>query len=194
MTDSLVLLHPGGADPSAFGPQYDALADFALHAPHRVDQAPQDHTEMAHDTIAFLERTGPAHLLGCSDGATIALLTAVLRPDLVHRLVVVCGVFHHDGWDPATELTPMHRRSPALTETDLGTLPNRTLIMIGDDDEVRLEHATAMYRALPNAELAVVPGTSHGLLHEKPVLCNAMIVDFLASDPVETYAPIRRRM
>ncbi|MDX8033091.1 alpha/beta hydrolase [Lentzea sp. BCCO 10_0856] len=194
MADSLVLLHPGGADPSAFGPQFDALADFALHAPHRVDQATQDHTEMARDTIAFLEKTGPAHLLGCSDGATVALLTAVLRPDLVQRLVVVCGVFHHNGWDPATELTPMHRRSPALTEQDLAKLNNRTLVMIGDDDEVTLEHATAMYRALPNAELAVVPGTSHGLLHEKPALCNAMIVDFLTNEPVETYAPIRRRM
>ena len=149
---------------------------------------------MAQETIEFLERIGPAHLLGCSDGATVALLTAVLRPDLVQRLVVVCGVFHHDGWDPATELTPMHHRSPALTEKDLGTLQNRTLIMIGDDDEVTLEHATAMYRALPKAEFAVVPGTSHGLLHEKPALCNAMIVDFLTNDPVETYAPIRRRV
>src|SRR5947199_301439 len=34
--------------------------------------------------------------------------------------------------------------------------------MIGDDDEVTLEHAIAMYRGLPEAELAVVPGTSHG--------------------------------
>jgi pimeloyl-ACP methyl ester carboxylesterase len=65
--------------------------------------------------------------------------------------------------------------------------------MIGDDDEVTLEHASAMYRALPDAELAVVPGTSHGLLHEKPALCNTMIVDFLTTDPVPTFAPIRRR-
>ncbi|MEV6243953.1 alpha/beta hydrolase [Lentzea sp. NPDC051838] len=194
MTETLVLLHPGGADPSAFGPQLDALKDFTLHAPHRVDQATQDHMEMAEQTVAFLETTGPAHLLGCSDGATIALLTAHLRPDLVHKLIVVCGVFHHDGWDPATELTPMHHRSPSLTAQDLSTLPTRTLIMIGDDDEVTLEHATAMFRALENAELAVVPGTSHGLLHEKPGLCNAMIVDFLTNEPVETYAPIRRRV
>jgi len=194
MTDTLVLLHPGGADPSAFGPQFDALSGFALHAPHRVDQATQDHTEMARETIEFLEKIGPAHLLGCSDGATVALLVAVLRPDLVRRLVVVCGVFHHDGWDPATELTPMHRRSPELAEQDLRKVVGRVLVMIGDDDEVTLEHATAMYRALPNAQLAVVPGTSHGLLHEKPALCNAMIVEFLTTEPVETYAPIRRRL
>jgi pimeloyl-ACP methyl ester carboxylesterase len=69
---------------------------------------------------------------------------------------------------------------------------NRSLVMLGDDDEVTLEHAIAMYRGLRDAELAVVPGTSHGLLHEKPALCNTILVDFLSSDPVPTMAPIRR--
>ncbi len=47
---------------------------------------------------------------------------------------------------------------------------NRTLVMTGDDDEVTLEHAIAMYRGLDDAELMVVPGTSHRLLVEKPTL------------------------
>ena len=75
---------------------------------------------------------------------------------------------------------------------DLGNVPCRTLVMVGDDDEVTLEHAVDFYRGLPNGELAVVPGTSHGLLVEKPDLCNRIIVDFLTIDPVETFAPIRR--
>ena len=54
-------------------------------------------------------------------------------------------------------------------------------------------HAIALYRGLPDAELAVIPGTSHGLLVEKPTLCNTIIVDFLTTDPVPTMAPIRRR-
>jgi hypothetical protein len=44
----------------------------------------------------------------------------------------------------------------------------RTLVMIGDDDEVTLEHAAEFYRGLPNAELSIVPGTSHGLLALDP--------------------------
>jgi pimeloyl-ACP methyl ester carboxylesterase len=64
--------------------------------------------------------------------------------------------------------------------------------MLGDDDEVTLEHAITLYRALPNAELAVIPGTSHGLLVEKPELCNTIIVDFLSKEPMPTFAPIRR--
>ena len=38
----------------------------------------------------------------------------------------------------------------------------------------------------------MVPGTSHGLLVEKPALCDLLIVEFLARDPVPTFAPIRR--
>ena len=38
----------------------------------------------------------------------------------------------------------------------------------------------------------MVPGTSHGLLVEKPKLCNTILVDFLTTDPVTTLAPIRR--
>ena len=64
--------------------------------------------------------------------------------------------------------------------------------MLGDDDEVTLEHAIAFYRALPKGELAIVPGTSHGLLVEKPALCNQAIVSFLADDPVALMAPVRR--
>lgn len=91
------------------------------------------------------------------------------------------------------KLAQMHLEEPTLTTDDLGEVPNRTLVMVGDDDEVRLEHAVAMYRAIPDAELMVVPGTSHGLLVEKPDLCNNVILEFLTEDPVPTMAPIRRR-
>jgi pimeloyl-ACP methyl ester carboxylesterase len=163
----------------------------------------------------------PVLLVGSSDGAIVALEVARRRPDLVRRLVFVGGVFHRDGWEEEVldeeppeflrqgygEISPdgighydvvfaklaaMHAIEPALSPADLRKIAVRTLIMIGDDDQVRLEHATAMYRDLPDAEFAVVPGTSHGLLVEKPTLCNLIITEFLTMDPVETFAPIRR--
>ena len=60
-------------------------------------------------------------------------------------------------------------------------------------DRVAAQDAVEMYRALPDGELAVVPGTSHGLLVEKPELCNRIILDFLEGEAVATLAPIRRR-
>jgi pimeloyl-ACP methyl ester carboxylesterase len=90
------------------------------------------------------------------------------------------------------KLNQMHAAGPVLIEAELQNIGCRTLVMVGDDDEVTLEHAIAFYRALPVGELAHVPGTSHGLLFEKQNLCNKIIVDFLTLDPVPTLAPIRR--
>jgi pimeloyl-ACP methyl ester carboxylesterase len=163
----------------------------------------------------------PVYLMGSSDGAIVALTLARSRPDLVRRLVFAAGVFHRDGWEDGVldgeppeflrqaygELSPdgiahyeavvaklaaMHAREPAMTEADLREIAVRALIMIADDDQVRFEHALAMYRNMPDAEFVVVPGTSHGLLVEKPALCNQLMTEFLTKDPVETFAPIRR--
>jgi pimeloyl-ACP methyl ester carboxylesterase len=90
------------------------------------------------------------------------------------------------------KLATMHTSGPTLTTDDLSGVRSRALVMVADDDEVALEHAIAAYRALPDAELMVVPGTSHGLLVEKPDLCNQVIVEFLANDPVTLMAPVRR--
>lgn len=51
---------------------------------------------------------------------------------------------------------------------DLANVPQRTLVMFSDDDLVTMTHVVETYDALPNAELAVVPGTSHFLTQEKP--------------------------
>ena len=92
----------------------------------------------------------------------------------------------------AAKLDRMHREEPSLTPADLNGITNRTLVMVADDDEVRLEHAVDLYRSLPHAEFAVVPGTSHGLLVEKPALCHTIILDFLSGEPVPTIAPVTR--
>lgn len=70
----------------------------------------------------------------------------------------------------------MHLEEPTLSADDLPRVTARTLVMVGDDDEVRLERAIATCRGIPDAELMVVPGTSHGLLVEMPDLCNEVIL------------------
>lgn len=232
--EPLIMLHPGGVDSRAFGPNLEGLASrFHVFLPERRGHghtpdalAPYSYELMAEDTIHFLEQVvgGPARLLGMSDGAIVALLVAYKRPDLVQRLICVAGVFNNNGWiegaiDPVVEppefqiasykefspdgiehlsvvvkkLNEMHINGPKLTQKDLKRVGCRTLVMVGDDDEVTLEHAIDFYRGLPKGELAIVPGASHGLLVEKPDLCNKIMFDFMTLDPVPTFAPIRRR-
>ncbi len=232
--EPLVLLHGGLVDARFFEKNLDALADrFHVFLPERrghghtpdVD-GPITYELMAQDTIAFLEAVvdGPAHLVGHSDGAVVAMLVAMRRPDLARRLVLISGGFHRDGLMPGMdqfdvdevvkflgaaygEVSPdgaehfpvvvrkvarMTAEEPALPQSELRGITSRTLVMFADDDLMTLEHVNAMYEGIPNSELAIVPGTSHFLLQEKPTLCNTIVVDFLTTEPVPTVAPVRR--
>ena len=222
--EPLVLLHPGLADSRAFESNLPGLAEhFRVFRPDRRGhgrtpdvEGPITYELMAQDTIAFLEQVvgGPAHLVGHSDGAPVALIVALRRPDLVRRLVLASGVFRHDGWAPgaielddettaffveyhgavspdgpeqfpiiAAKLHRMHSEEPTLTVADLAGYPGPALVMVGDDeDEIPIEHTLALRGGLPRSRLAVVPGTGHGLLVEKPDLCNRIIAEFLTED------------
>jgi pimeloyl-ACP methyl ester carboxylesterase len=202
--EPLVLLHPGLADSRAFEEYVPALAEhFHVFRPDRRGHGrtpdiagPITYELMARDTIAFVEQVvgGPAYGLGHSDGAPVALLVALARPELVRALVFSAGVFHHDGWTPGAidlddemvafftdywgavapdgrehfpvvkaKLDRMHREEPTLTVADLAGYPGPALVMVGDrDDEIHVEHTFALYRGLPDAQLAVLRGTGHG--------------------------------
>ena len=83
-------------------------------------------------------------------------------------------------------------REPRWTEADLANIGARTLVLSADDDLTPLAHTVRLYLAIPDSELAVVPGTSHFFLQEKPEAANAIIRSFLLDDPVPTVAPLRR--
>jgi pimeloyl-ACP methyl ester carboxylesterase len=232
--EPLVLLHGGLSDARFFEQNIGPLAErFHVFA---TDQRGHGHTAdvegpitfdlMTQDTTAFLEEVvgRPAHLVGHSNGAFVALLIALRRPELVRRLVLVSGGFHRDGFVHAGdqfdvdevvaalgpsygEVPPdgeahfrvvvektaeMERTDPALAESELGKVKARTLVMFGDDDLMTMEHVNATYEGIPDSELAIVPGTSHFLLQEKPALCNEIIAQFLTDDAVPTVAAIRR--
>ena len=90
------------------------------------------------------------------------------------------------------KMAEMLRTEPDIPIEDLGSISAPTLVLVGDDDFVSLEHTIELYRAIPNSELAVVPGTSHAHFMEKPSLINRIVLDFLDNDPVPTMVPVRR--
>ena len=87
----------------------------------------------------------------------------------------------------------MFASEPTLTTYDLSTITRPVLVMSGDDDVVTLEHTCSLYLAIPGAQLAVVPGTSHALLKERTRASVRVLRHFLRSElPVTTYMPVRR--
>ena len=232
--EPLVLLHGGLVDARWFEPNLAPLAEhFHVYTPERRGhghtpdvEGPITYQLMADDTIAFLDQVvgRPADLVGHSDGAFVAMLVAMQRPDLVNRLVMISGGFDKSGEAAPDmefdvdqvvqflgtaygEVSPdgeahfpvvvakigeLMKKEPHIDIAELSRIGHRTLVMFSDDDLVTLQHAVEMFLALPNAEFAVVPGTSHFLTQEKPHLVNALVLDFLTNDPVATVAPIRR--
>jgi pimeloyl-ACP methyl ester carboxylesterase len=86
----------------------------------------------------------------------------------------------------------MTEREPHIPVADLARISAPTLVVAGDDDMVTTEHSAALYRAIPDSQLAVIPGASHVVPMEKPELLNGIVIDFLTSEPMPTLLPIRR--
>ncbi len=90
-----------------------------------------------------------------------------------------------DHWPVvADKLVSLWRRDPDIAVERLRDVTAPTLIVIGDDDMHSVAHAGEMLDALPTAQLAVVPGTSHALVMEKPEVVNRLLLDFLAPEQV----------
>src|SRR3954469_10664103 len=80
----------------------------------------------------------------------------------------------------AKKTVEMWRTLPRHEMSELEAVTAPTLILIGDHDGVTIEHAAAMMHAIPNAQLAVIPGADHGVMLDKPEIVNKLILDFLA--------------
>jgi len=67
------------------------------------------------------------------------------------------------------KFTEMASGEPHIPPSDLNRIEAPVLVLAGDDDLASLEHTIELFHSIPNAELAIVPGTSHFLAMEKPV-------------------------
>ena len=65
------------------------------------------------------------------------------------------------------------------TADDLRALTAPTLLIIGDTDFVRVEHAAEMQRLIPGARLAALPGTTHMALMRRTSLLLPLLDEFL---------------
>jgi pimeloyl-ACP methyl ester carboxylesterase len=231
--EAVVLLHGGLSKTSS----WDYLLvpaledDFHVFAYDRTahgftgDRAGSLHFEFqTKEAIGYLETVvkEPAHLVGSSDGAIIALMVAIARPDLVKSIISIGGNFHHSGveadmgepsvseedlaeytlvspdaphtlLEKITRMFKIWKHEPDISIKELSEIQCPVLVVSGDDDVITLAHTQELYEALALGQLAVLPGTSHGLVKEKPELFNAIMMQFLEdlSYPI-TIAPVRR--
>ena len=164
----------------------------------------------------------PAHLIGYSDGGIIALMVAIKRPELVKSIVAIGANYHysaplkdflearvseedqaeynlispdapHTLLEKTIRMNEIWKTEPNISLSEIASIQCPVLVMAGDDDVIAHDHTISLYEALPLGQLAIIPGTSHGLVKEKPALLIAVMMQFLEdlSYPI-TRDPIRR--
>jgi pimeloyl-ACP methyl ester carboxylesterase len=65
------------------------------------------------------------------------------------------------------------------SDKELKEIKAQVLIMIGDREGVRPEHAVEMYRVIPNAQLGIFPRGDHFMIFQSPDKVLATLVPFL---------------
>jgi len=90
-----------------------------------------------------------------------------------------------------TKVTKLNMSYTDLPAENIQAIKAPTLIIIGDSDIVRPEHAVEMFRlfgggvsgdtpaGLPNSQLAILPGTSHSMMPQRAEWISSMLSNFL---------------
>ena len=161
---------------------------------------------MADDLAALVDhlKLSKVDVVGWSDGGIEALLMGVRHPDKVGKLVAMAANLNPDAIYPETaawvaqmktqmppdmDKTPEGRRAlkmlnllenePNIDPKLLGKVTAPTLVLSGDHDVIQLKHTVEIYEGLPNANLAVLPNSTHAVPYDDPKLFNETVDRFL---------------
>lgn len=167
--------------------------------------APFSIEQFGEDLLDFMDthQLAQADLLGFSDGGNIALTFALQHPERIRRLVLNGANLNPSGVKPSVQIPIVlgyhmatffgkksqkaHRnaellglmvKEPNLKPEELRRIPNPTLVIAGTKDMIREEHTKEIFRNLPHAELAILPG-DHFLANQSPQAFNAAVAAFL---------------
>jgi len=171
-------------------------------------QAPFTIRQFAEDLLDFMDARGigRAHLLGFSDGGNIALVFALAHPERVDRLILnganldargvkrttqlpieigyrVARIFSSKSEEALrhAELLGLMVHDPSIPAEALSRVQARTLVIAGTRDVIRPSHTRLIAERVPNAELALLPGT-HFVAAENPEAFNRRVLAFLQAE------------
>jgi pimeloyl-ACP methyl ester carboxylesterase len=87
-----------------------------------------------------------------------------------------------DHWEAfAEKLNGIVHTAPGWSADEMRRLAAPVLLLIGDTDFVRIEHAAEMLELIPDAQLAVLPGTRHTELMLRTDVLAPLVAGFLTS-------------
>lgn len=214
----LLLIHGNGGSIKAFdktipyfSKNYKVIAVDSRSQGKSTDEKDSLSFEMmADDFAALLDtlHTGPAWVIGWSDGGITALLLAIRHPGKVLKLAATGANITPDStafaeglWQSekhyydtvrnkiwksrqernAWKLFLLDWNQPNITVDQLHTIKCPSLIICGDHDLISIEHTTLIYKNIPQAYMWVLPDSGHGTLRMHAEEFNKKVDDFFST-------------
>ena len=196
--EPLILLHGGLCAIETLAGLGAGLAErYQVYRPERRGhgrtpdvEGPFSYGLFADDTIAFVEALGlkSVHVVGFSDGATVGLLMALRRPDLVHSLVHIGQQVNATGIRPEfldvmkLDAMPQGMLPPMLQDLYASVSPDGP-----DHWDVIVEKEWQMIKSgepnLDLSELAAVQAPTLVMLGDNDMVTEAHAVDMASAIP-----------
>jgi pimeloyl-ACP methyl ester carboxylesterase len=147
------------------------LLYFARRRPERVRSLVLAGAQYTNDerTLALLAKMTPEHVKS-------------RLPDWAARLQQLHDTHHGPGYwqELMRQMMAMWPVQPDLTLDQLGQIIAPTLLIAGERDGFgHIDQQVAMRRALPQAELCILPAAGHNIMNDQPELFRLATLDFL---------------
>lgn len=160
---------------------------------------PMTYDKMASDVNELLEQLNIDSVLiwGQSDGAILGILLAKDYPKKVKKVLAFGPNMQPDSnavfsWAinfmnksiskpkdlKDKRLNELMRDYPNVPYSDLSKIKAPVLIMGGDRDVIRPEHLLKLFQSIPNSQMCILPGATHGASWEKKDLFMTILSDF----------------
>ena len=78
-----------------------------------------------------------------------------------------------------TDMTRMYSENVLIDEQTLSNIVAKVLLVYGDRDVIKLEHAIELYRSIAESQFCVLPNTPHEVFSERPELISKIGIEFL---------------
>jgi pimeloyl-ACP methyl ester carboxylesterase len=119
------------------------------------------------------DAAGPAFWNG------FATATPAIMPEVLRDAYLAAAPRPEDFERFFYKSVDLMRRFQDIPREQLQAMSAPALVICGDSDVMRPEHAVEEYRLIPHAELAILPGTNHMELTSKTDWLVPMIEQFL---------------
>lgn len=152
---------------------------------------------MADDVIKVIEalNLSSVNVLGFSDGANVAILSALKQPSIFKKMILNGANINPKGLKTSVYLSMLSEyirvrgvkrdllslmiNEPQLNFNDLKRIQCPVLVVAGEKDMIKTTHTKMIAVSLSDAELKIIPGADHFCAFKQDQIFNEIVLNFL---------------